>query len=82
MDENEVTASEALTLIAETEGGREALKLVGDLMEHNTRSTIWAFEQAYEGEKISHEHTRERLREAHEQLDRIQRRLAWLAGRT
>lgn len=78
MQENEVTAGDALVEIAEIEPG--ALKLVGDLMAHNARSLEWQFEQLYLGEKHAHEETRQRLRDANEHIDRIQRRLAWLGG--
>lgn len=76
--DGEVTAGDALAVIAEHEPG--ALKLVGDIMEYNARANSGLLSSLLEGEQRAHERTRERLREANERLDLIERRHEWLLG--
>lgn len=78
MSEHDVSAGDALRVIQEV--SPESVGLVADLIEHNHGSTVWALEQAYEGEKAAHERTRQELAAAYERLDRIERRIRWLFG--
>lgn len=79
--DTEVTQGDALALIAEQEGGPEALKLVGDLMAFNERSTSWALEQSYLGEKARADRLQAQVDRLNAKLDLIEWRHDFLMGR-
>lgn len=74
----DVTTGDALVAIAAEEP--RALKLVGDILERNARSTSAGFEQLYESEKRAHAETRDLLASARETIATIEHRHQWLLG--
>lgn len=59
-----------------------ASDLIAGLMLRNAHDATWALEQAYEGEKVSHEHTRQQRDDAWDRIAKIRRRVSWLMGET
>lgn len=76
--DDETTQGDALASIAKEAPG--ALKLVGDLMERNSRDYVWNMEGLLEHEKAAHARTQARLDKALDRLALINERMNWLLG--
>lgn len=73
------TQGDAFVTIAQ-EGGDDALKLVGDIMERSAIALDRQLEGMYEDERRAHDDTRARLARSERRLGDLEARIAWLMG--
>lgn len=78
MEKNEVSQGDAMVAVSEC--GPAALKVLGDMLERNARDNWWAMDQAYKGLEAENARLQAELDAALDRLWLIRRRFAEILG--